>query len=131
MTVTSYLIDSSVWLGYFLDDVQEAKEKINSSRALLCTSVVSLYEILKNLSRTNLNDSEINNIMDFIERTSLILDVNKKIAFNSFFNSQEYNLHGLDSLIYSTAEENNCIFVTSDSDFRNVPNTILLDCDLK
>ena len=46
MIVSRYFVDSSVWLGYFIGDMPQAKDIIESD-ALLVTSVISLHEIYK------------------------------------------------------------------------------------
>jgi len=122
MIVSKYFIDSSVWLGYFIGDMPEAKEIIESEY-LLVTSVVSLHEIYKKFAKLG---GESDKIIKYIEEMSIIVGVDKKIALESAKNCHKYALHTIDSLIYTSSVGNSDLFVTADNDFRKTPNTLII-----
>jgi len=119
MIVSRYFVDSSVWLGYFIGDMPQAKDIIESD-ALLVTSVISLHEIYKKFIKLGENPRK---IIQFIEDMSIIINVDKKIALESAKNCDKYSLHTADSLIYTSSIRNSDLFVTADNDFRNTPRT--------
>lgn len=93
------------------------------------TSVLTLAELSDRFSRENIDFA---NAFDFIIKKSEILGVSKNAALESgkFKNKQKrmkkrFSL--ADAIVYLTAKENNCIFVTIDKDFENLKNVFLLE----
>jgi len=119
-------LDSSIWLGYFLGNINEAKEIIDNQRKILFTSVISIHEILKKLKKTGKKEKEIKKTIKFVEDNSIIVNLNKEISVNAVENCEKYKLHTIDSLIYSSAIETKALFITADKDFRKTPKTKLI-----
>lgn len=126
MTGFKFFLDSSIWLGYFLGNLEDAKEFVDMELALLFTSVISIHEIVKKLRKLNFKEKQIKDAVRFIEDNSVLVDVNKKISLNAVSNCEMHKLHTIDSLIYSSAMEIKALFVTADYDFSKTPNTRLI-----
>jgi predicted nucleic acid-binding protein len=116
-------IDSSVWLGYLIGNMPKAKEIIESKEIILLTSIISIHEIYKTISKIGKKPEE---AIKFIEENSTIIGIDKMTAINSAENCEKYSLHTIDSLIYTSAQENKATFITADNDFRNTPNTKII-----
>ncbi len=127
VTDSKSFLDSSVWLGYFLANILESKEIIESENNLLFTSIISIHEIYKKLKKMEKKEKEIKEAIAFIEDNSIIIGINKKIAITAAKNCEKYALHTIDSLIYSTAMETKAIFITADKDFTKNPKTRIIE----
>jgi len=123
VTGSRLFLDSSIWLGYFLGNMPETKQLIESEETMLYTSIISIHEIFKKLKRVGKSSKEAMEAIKFIEENSIIIDLNKQAALTAAENCQKYGLHTIDSLIYSSTAETNAIFVTADKDFQQAPKT--------
>ncbi|MFH1751442.1 MAG: PIN domain-containing protein [archaeon] len=123
MTDTSIFLDSSIWLGYFLGNIEKTKEIIESEETILFTSIISIHEVFKRLNKQKQNSWK---AVKFIEENSIIVNLNKNIAITAVKNCEKYKLHTTDSLIYSSSEEMKTIFITADNDFKKTHNTIII-----
>lgn len=127
MTEFKLFLDSSVWLGYFLANISEAKGIVDNERKILFTSIISIHEIVKKLRKLGKPEKEVKNSIQFLENNSLIVNLNKDIVLNSVENCEKYKLHTIDSLIYSSALETKTLFVTADKDFKKTPKTRIIE----
>ncbi|MFH1697334.1 MAG: PIN domain-containing protein [Candidatus Diapherotrites archaeon] len=127
MTGSDLFLDSSVWLGYFLGNIQKTKEIIESEENTLFTSIISLQEICRKLKKLGKTEKEITAAIGFIEENSSIINLNKKIVIRAADFCEKYGLHAMDSLIYASAMSTNAAFVTVDKDFMGCPKTIILE----
>lgn len=123
---TNIFLDTCVWIGYFSGDTPKSKEFIENKRNCLFTSLLSLYEFIKKMTEKKLPESIIDNMVEIIEENSTIINLNKEIAKNASKNCIKYNLHALDSLIYSSSQYENTILITTDKHFKNLPNSLLI-----
>lgn len=130
VTDTNYFLDSNIWLGYFLENIPESKIIIDSETTLL-TSIISLHEIYKKLSKLGNTPKECEKAIQFIEDSSILINLDKKIVINAVKNCKSYNLHTTDSLIYSSSEATKSTFVTADTDFRQTPKTLIIKVPYK
>ena len=126
VTDSKLFLDSSIWLGYFLGNIPETKELIESEKTILFTSILSIHEIYKKLKALRKNEKDIKRELRFIEENSIIIGINKEIAIISAENCKKYKLHTIDSLIFSSAMEVKSMFVTADSDFKKTPKTRII-----
>ncbi|MDD5148174.1 MAG: PIN domain-containing protein [Candidatus ainarchaeum sp.] len=126
MTDSKLFLDSSVWLGYFLGNLPEAKNIVDSQENILLTSIISIHEICKRLKTLGKTEKETGSAIRFIEDNSIIVNLNKEIAINAVNCCAKYKLHTIDSLIYSSARAMETIFVTADSDFKETPKTKII-----
>lgn len=126
VTDSKLFLDSSAWLGYFLGNIPEAKNVIDSPANILFTSIISVHEIYKRLKTLGKTEKEIQQAIKFIEDNSIIVNLNKEIAISAAEHCSKYGLHTIDSLIYSSAMQMETIFITADNDFRNLPKTKII-----
>jgi toxin FitB len=120
----SKLIDSSVWLSYFLNG--EFRDVIENENMLLL-SVLSLYEIRKKLAKHRKTSGEISKAADFIKKRSIIIPINEEIAEKAADISLKHDLPAADSLIYSTSQLHDSTLCTIDNDFRGLDKVRLLN----
>ncbi len=126
MTEYNALIDSSVWLDYFLVGSKESKGYIEEKDLILFTSAVSLHEVKKKFLRLQKDEKLINDALDFIKNKSLIVEVNEKISEKSASDAITLGLTTVDSIIYRTAQEKNATLITMDADFRGKKNVKII-----
>ena len=126
MTELRILIDSSIWLTYFLASADEIKEVIDSELTLLYTSTITLHEVKRRLLRMNYTNQQVERAIRFIKENSIIVPVDEKIALESVTHCIKHKLHTIDALIYETAIQNNCKLITGDKDFKNLRDTTVL-----
>ena len=119
----SKLIDSSVWLDYFINGLHK---KIIDSNEILMLSALSLFEIKKKLTKIKVSSKTISKSIGFIKKRSIILSLNAEIAEKAVDVSIEKNLPAIDSLIYITAIKNDATLLTLDNDFKGLKNAVLL-----
>ncbi len=126
VTDSRLFLDSSIWLGYFLGNILETKEIIESEKTILFTSIISIHEIYKRLKTLGKTEKDIKREIRFIEENTIIIGINKEIAIRSAENCKKYKLHTIDSLIYSSAVEVKALFITVDNDFKKTPKTRII-----
>ncbi len=120
------LLDSSVWLSYFLAENDLSKEFIEEGKHLLMTSVLSIFEIKRKMLRKNVKEPKIEESLKFIKTRSLLIELNEKICDKAVDISLRFNLHTIDSLIYCSAILNNATLITGDNHFEDLENTFIL-----
>lgn len=123
VTSQRLLLDSNIWLGYFLGNMAAAKEFIDSDENLIFTSVISIHEVFKRMKKLGYSEDRIAEAIGFIEDNSAIVNLSASVAISAARNCEEYSLHTIDSLIYSGAMELETVFVTADKDFSKTPFT--------
>ncbi len=120
----SKLLDSSVWIDFFIKD--KFYEVINSEENIF-SSVLSLYEIKRKLIKDKIKMEEINKVLEFIKKRSIILPTDEKISEEAANLSLKHNLSAIDSLIYATSIINETRLITLDNDFRGLENIEILN----
>lgn len=123
MTAINVLLDSSLWVDYFLNGSTESKSYIESGNYNLFTSSISLHEIKKRLLKEKYTSNSINQSLDFIKSKSIISDITEKICEQSAEDAVKLKLNTADALIYRTAQNQNALLVTLDYDFKGLKNT--------
>ncbi len=118
------LIDSSVWMDYFV--LGNFKEIIEIEKELYL-SVISMFEIKTKLIKKKINKDKIKEKIDFIKAKSIIIDLDNETAETAAEIAAEKDLPMADALIYSSAFVNNLKLITLDNDFRGLDNAIVLD----
>ncbi len=126
VTGSKLFLDSSIWLGYFLGNIPETRNIIDSEETILFTSIISIHEVFKKLKKLGRTERGIHEAIRLIEDNSIIVGLNKEIAIAAVKNCEKYGLHTIDSLIYSSAMEIETTFVTADNDFREAPKTRMI-----
>lgn len=118
------LLDSSVWIKYLFEG--NCKDIIENEEQTYISSL-SLFEIKLKLIKKEIKKEEISSNLKFIKQKSIILEVNEKIAEKAAEISSQNNIPAIDSIIYSTAIENQLRFLTLDNDFRGLKNVEILN----
>ena len=126
MTASKVFLDSSIWLGYFLGNIPETRDIVDSEETTLFTSIISIHEIFKKLKKLGKSEKQVEQAIKLIEDNSIIVGLSKEIAISAATICEKYELHTIDSLIYSSAMETGTVFVTADKDFSKTPKTRLL-----
>ena len=122
------VVDSSGWLEYFMNGPQAeryADYLAKSSKVL--TPTVVLYEVFKVLKRDLSKDAALDAAAQMGETE--IVPLTDSIAYHAANMSLEHHLAMVDSMVYATADAYKAKLVTSDSDFKNLPNVIYLDSE--
>ena len=125
MTGSEYFLDSSVWLGYFKEENPGAVSIIEGENNLW-TSVISIYEISRKLTKHGVRASELQKRVDFIKDISNVVGISPEGAQKAAQDSLKHNLHAIDALIYRSALESGAVLVTMDNDFRKLPGVRIL-----
>ena len=113
------LVDSSGWLEY-LSDGKNAKlfapaiEKTDD----LIVSTINIYEIYKKILLERDESSAIQ-VVGLMQQAKVI-EVSSKISIQAAKLSYERKMPMADSLIYTTARQNNAIVWTQDTDFKEL-----------
>jgi len=121
--IGSSLIDSSVWIKYLFD--AGCKEIIETEEQNYI-SVLSLFEIKLKLLKKNVKKDEVKEMIEFIKKKNIVLELNEKISEHAAELAFEKNLPAIDSIIYSTSIKNNLILITLDNDFRGLDKAKVL-----
>lgn len=120
----SKLLDSSIWLGYFLN---EEFIDIVESNCSLYLSVLSLFEIQRKIHKSSLKKEEIEKGIQFMKEKSILLEVTEEIVNYALKIAIERNMPSMDSIIYSTGAVNSIKVYTKDNDFRGLSNAVVLN----
>ena len=115
--IGSRTLDTSLWVSYFIKNL--FTEIIDSSEIFLL-SAISLFEIKKKFLKDKLDKKEVQKIIEFVRKKSIIKDVSEEIAEKAAEISIEKELPLADSIVYTTALSNNSELLTADNDFRNL-----------
>ena len=76
--MTIKLLDSSVWIAYFIEFKPRVRQVIES-REILLTSAVSLFETKRRLLKHGMLKEEVQAAIDYIKQRSLVTDVNGEL----------------------------------------------------
>jgi len=120
------LLDSSAWLSYFLAENDLIKGIIEEGNHLIMTSVLSIFEIKRNMLMKGIKESKIGEALKFVKIKSLLIDLNEKTCNKAVEFSLQFNLNTIDSLIYCSAMINNATLITGDRHFENLENVFIL-----
>ncbi len=113
------LVDSSGWLEYLSDseNAENFAEAIENTEELLVSSI-NIYEVYKKILKTKDENTALQ-ILGLM-RQAKVIDVTASIAVQAAKLSFEKNIPMADSIIYTTARDNNATMWTQDIDFKNL-----------
>jgi len=120
------LLDSSVWLSYFLAENNLSRKLIEEEDHLLMTSVLSIFEIKRKMFLKRVKETKAEEFIKFVKTRSLLIDVNEKICSNAVDLSLKHSLHTMDSLIYCSAILNNATLISGDGHFSGLEHVFIL-----
>ena len=125
MKVTDFkLIDSSVWIAYFLTG--SFKELLEGDE-MFFLSVLSLFEVKGILIKKNVPLEKVAISLRFVKKRSLLIDVNAEISEMAAEVSIKHKIPTIDAMIYASALKNNAVLITLDNDFRGLKSAIVMD----
>ena len=102
MTECKYLIDSSIWVSYFLSEKEEISTFIESSHEMF-TPILSLFEVKRKFIREKYNQSKIDTALELMQRRGSFLPITWETCQRAAELSVHHNLAAMDALIYATA----------------------------
>lgn len=116
-----HIVDSSCWIEFFKGSTLGGwvRETIKNEATLLVPTP-SLYEVHRVLSKQNLNNAQMLQVMGLMQRGSLVELTAARAIFASNTASQ-YKLAMADAVMYSTALEFDATFWTFDVDYKELP----------
>ncbi len=116
------VVDSSGWLHYFMNGaLAEPYSKILVGRLpRIVTPTVVLYEVYRRVKQ-KLGDDVASSCAAEMEKTQ-VFGLSSDIAYRAADLSIEYKLATADALVYASAVSLRMKLITSDSDFKNLPN---------
>ena len=125
MTDSSYLIDSSIWISYFLADPEEVKKILEESTKAF-TSSLTLFEVKKKILQKKLSKDEVETALAIMAKKGSFLIPTLEICNLAAELSIQHNLAAMDALIYATAQHHKLILVTGDNDFRKLKDVKII-----
>lgn len=120
--MTEILLDSSILIDFFQDDVAPDAERYLVSRFAI--SMVTYYEVCKFFYQTGRAKD-----LDFIKqrlKSFGILGVSHAVCEEAARYSNSLGLSVADSIIYATARVNGMKLVTGDNDLKGKPDVIFV-----
>lgn len=118
------IFDSFVWIEYFAGTERGRKVKnIVDDAEIIYTPSICLTEIKAKYLREGRDPTE---RVDFMERRSIIISIDKEVALKAAEVKTEHKLHTIDALIYTTASVKGGELVTGDVHFKGLPNVTMI-----
>jgi len=120
------LVDSSGWLEYFGSGINAGifASAIENTKELI-VSTINLYEVYKKVL-TERNENNALEAIGFMQQAKVI-DVDISISIQAAGISYLNKLPMADSIIYTTALQNDAILWTQDIDFKGLPYVKLIN----
>jgi predicted nucleic acid-binding protein len=119
------LVDSSGWIEYFMNGplAERYAGYLNKSSEVLTPTVV-LFEVYKKIKK-ELNEEQALLAAAQIEKTE-IAAFSPTIAYRAADLALHYKLHMADAIVYATSDIYKVPTITSDADFKGLPNVIFI-----
>ena len=115
------IVDSCGWMHYFMNgDLAEQYVPYLSKFDHIMTPTIVLYEVYKKI-RTEFGEEHAFLAASQIEKTQLI-PLSSSLACHAADISIEHKISMADAIIYATANSHQATLVTSDADFKGLPN---------
>jgi predicted nucleic acid-binding protein len=120
-----HLVDSSGWIEFASDGplADRYAEYLEVAGRILTPSIV-VYEVYKRLKR-DASESVADAVLAHMGNTRII-SLDDQMAIQAAETSLTHNLAMADAIVYATAQSHQAILVTSDSDFKGLPNVLYL-----
>lgn len=120
------LIDSSCWISYFTEHSIAVKvEKYVHKMDLVLIPTVVIYEVYRQLSR-KIPDKESIFFITQLQK-GLVVSLDQDLALKAAELSLNHKLGMADAIIYATALLYDAKVITLDSDFRGLPDCVVID----
>jgi predicted nucleic acid-binding protein len=120
-----HLVDSSGWIEFASDGplADRYAEYLEKSERVLTPSIV-VYEVYKRLKR-DASESVADAVLAHMGNTRII-SLDDRMAVQAAETSLAHNLAMADAIVYATAQTHQATLITSDADFKNLPNVLYL-----
>ncbi len=123
------LLDTAAWIELFKGTQLGLKVKEIIKEERCCTSIVSLAEVI---SWCSLNNLDLLEYIEIIEKNSLILNLKKNIVImaGKITTVRKKKIHNwgiMDGFVYATAQYYGMTVVTKDTHFKGLPDVQLLE----
>ena len=125
MIVTfDYIIDSSAWIEYFGATPKALKIKDIIENKKIATAIIAVSEIVNKFDKENKQTFQ---FIEFIKQHATILSITIEIAINAGILKNEYRKKHpkfslVDGIHLATAQQENSILLTMDTDFKDAKN---------
>ena len=119
------LIDSFGWIEFFIDGprADQYESYFQNSLEILTPSIV-LFEVYKKFKKER-NEEEALLVAAQMQKTRVV-HLNVEIALSAAELSLKYKLPMADSIVYATAQKEQCPVVTSDPHFENLEGVVFV-----
>ena len=127
-TTTTVLIDSNIWIEYFIKGKKDEKCAPLIERATIehnITPSIILFEVFKKLNQQKGIEVAIKSVSYICNQTTII-DMDQIVAVKAAKISNEHQLHMADAMIKATAEINHARLFTMDTHFTGLENVEII-----
>lgn len=127
MIPIGFVIDTWVWVEYYLGKDSRVNEYIENDSADLFTSTITLTEMIKFLHQKGEDPEDIRTVVSEIGVRSLVLPVTEPIAILAGeCRNQGFKGGIADTIILATARSGGHTVVTGDPHFRDLADAVFL-----
>jgi len=121
--VELYLLDTNPVIDFFNQKLSFAAKNFISA----IEPVISVITQIELFSNKNISKEEVKELSDFIQ-IAFIYDLNQKIVEQTISLRQNFKIKTPDAIIAATAIVYNRTLITrNNSDFKNIPDLIIID----
>jgi predicted nucleic acid-binding protein len=127
MILIGFVIDTWVWVEYFLGGNSQVNEYIENENLDLFTSTITLTEIIKFLYQNQESPENIRHVLSEIGIRSLVIPVTEEIAILAGeFRSEGFKGGIADAIILATARSGGHNVVTGDPHFKTISDAVFI-----
>jgi predicted nucleic acid-binding protein len=127
MTLIGFVIDTWVWVEYYLGEDSRVNEYIENDSLDLFTSTITLTEIIKFLYQNHETPENIRHVVSEIGIRSLVIPVTEDIAILAGeFRNEGFKGGIADTIILATARSMGHKVVTGDPHFKAISDTVFI-----
>lgn len=123
-----FILDSSVWIEYFIGNIKIEKIKEVIEEGNIATSILAIVELADKFNR---DGKDFESYLNFIKSHAVILPITISIALESAKIKKKFRVKNskfgiADSIHLATAHSENTKLLTKDSDFSDADNAYLI-----
>ncbi len=132
MILIGFVIDTWVWVEYYLGEDARVNEYIENDALDLFTSAITLTEIIKFLHQNHENSENIHQVVSEIGIRSLVIPVTEYIAILAGeFRNEGFKGGIADTIILATARSGGHKVVTGDPHFKTISDAVFINPGLQ
>lgn len=127
MILVGYVIDTWVWVEYYLGEDSRVSEYIENDSIDLFISTITLTEIIKFLHQNHEDSENISHVISEIGIRSLVIPVTEDIAILAGeFRNEGFKGGIADTIILATARSGGHKVVTGDPHFKAISDAVFI-----